>query len=136
MQISARADYAVRALIELAVDSGRPLNCEAVAAAQAVPFRFLKSVFGDLRRAGLVRSQRGCVGGYWIGRDPAAITVADVMTAVDGEFLTLRGEGLAGLGYPGAAAGLPDVWRAAEAAARTVLAATTIAALAGLAVPA
>ncbi len=130
MQISAKADYAVRALVELAADSGRPLTCEGIASAQDIPFRFLKSVFRDLRRAGLVRSQRGCEGGYWIGRDPAAISVAEVMTAVDGEFLTLRGASPETLRYPGAARGLPDLWHAAGAAARSVLDGTTIAALA------
>lgn len=130
MQISAKADYAVRALVELAADSGRPLTCEGIASAQDIPFRFLKSVFRDLRRAGLVRSQRGCEGGYWIGRDPAAISVAEVMTAVDGEFLTLRGASPDTLRYPGAARGLPDLWHAAGAAARSVLDETTIAALA------
>ncbi|MEU3186148.1 Rrf2 family transcriptional regulator [Streptomyces sp. NPDC006923] len=130
MQISAKADYAVRALVELAADSGRPLTCEGIASSQDIPFRFLKSVFRDLRQAGLVRSQRGCEGGYWIGRDATAISVADVMTAVDGEFLTLRGERPDTLRYPGAAQGLPDLWRAVEAAAQAVLGRTTIAALA------
>ncbi|RDG35967.1 RrF2 family transcriptional regulator [Streptomyces corynorhini] len=130
MQISAKADYAVRALVELAADSGRPLTCESIASSQDIPFRFLKSVFRALRQAGLVRSQRGCEGGYWIGRDPATISVAEVMTAVDGEFLTLRGERPEALGYPGAAGRLPDLWREVEAAARSVLGAASIAELA------
>ncbi|MFE7566292.1 RrF2 family transcriptional regulator [Streptomyces sp. NPDC057539] len=130
MQISAKADYAVRSLVELAADSGRPLTCEGIASSQEIPFRFLKSVFRELRQAGLVRSQRGCEGGYWIGRDPAAISVAEVMTAVDGEFLTLRGARPDTLAYPGAAQGLPDLWRAVEAAAQAVLGRTTIAELA------
>jgi Rrf2 family protein len=130
MQISAKADYAVRALVELAADSDRPLTCEAIASAQDIPFRFLKSVFRDLRRAGLVRSQRGCEGGYWIGRDADTITVAEVMTAVDGEFLTLRGVRPDSLDYPGAAQGLPELWRSVEAAAHGVLGGTTVAALA------
>ncbi len=127
MQISAKTDYATRALAELAADRGRPLTCEAIAQTQAIPFRFLKSVFRDLRAAGLVRSQRGCEGGYWLGRDPELITLAEVMTAVDGEFLTLRGEPLAGLDYPAAARALPGVWRSVEEAARAVLGRTTLA---------
>ncbi|MER5182494.1 Rrf2 family transcriptional regulator [Streptomyces sp. NPDC002896] len=126
MQISARADYAVRALVELAADSTRPLTCESIASAQDIPFRFLKSVFRDLRSAGLVRSQRGCEGGYWLGRDAGTITVAEVMTAVDGEFFTVRGERPEVLGYPGAASGLPGLWRGVESAARALLARTTI----------
>jgi Rrf2 family protein len=130
MQISAKADYAVRALVELAADSARPLTCESIASAQDIPFRFLKSVFRDLRSAGLVRSQRGCEGGYWLGRDAATITVADVMTAVDGEFFTVRGERPEVLGYPGAASGLPGLWRGVESAAQALLARTTIGGLA------
>lgn len=131
MHISAKADYAVRALLELASDSSRPQTCEGIAEAQQIPFRFLKSVFRDLRRAGLVRSQRGCEGGYWLGRDAAAITVAEVMRAVDGEFLTLRGETLDEVSYPGAARRLPETWRAVGAAAEGVLGALTLAGLAG-----
>lgn len=130
MHISAKADYAVRALVELAADSARPQTCEGIATAQEIPFRFLKSVFRDLRSAGLVRSQRGCEGGYWLGREPAAITVAEVMTAVDGDFFTLRGKPLAQLAYPGSARRLPDAWRALENAADAVLGALTLADLA------
>lgn len=131
MQISAKTDYAVRALVELAADSARPLTCEGIASAQDIPFRFLKSVFREMRQAGLVRSQRGCEGGYWIGRDADAITVAQVMTAVDGEFFTLRGERPDALDYGGAARMVPDLWRSVEAAAQAVLGRTTIAELAG-----
>ncbi|WP_409062967.1 RrF2 family transcriptional regulator [Streptomyces sp. SYP-A7185] len=130
MQISAKADYAVRALVELAADSARPLTCEAIASAQDIPFRFLKSVFRNMRSAGLVRSQRGCEGGYWIARDTHSITVGEVMTAVDGEFFTVRGERPEGLDYPAAASALPDLYRAAEAAARALLEGTSIGALA------
>ncbi|MFI6343912.1 RrF2 family transcriptional regulator [Streptomyces sp. NPDC050560] len=129
MQISAKADYAVRALLELARAPARPLTCEAIASSQEIPFRFLKSVVGELRRAGLVRSQRGCEGGYWLGRPAAEITLLDVVLAVDGEVLSLRGEPLAGLGYPGPAGGLPGVWRRIEADAKDVLGALTLAAL-------
>jgi Rrf2 family protein len=121
MHISAKADYATRALLELAREPGRPLTCEAIASAQQIPFRFLKSVVGELRRAGLVRSQRGCEGGYWLGRPAGEITLLDVVRAVDGDLITLRGEPLAGLAYPGPAAGLPGVWRRVEAEAEAIL---------------
>ncbi len=121
----------MRALLELASDSTQPQTCEGIAEAQQIPFRFLKSVFRDLRRADLVRSRRGCEGGYWLARDASAITVAEVMRAVDGAFLTLRGESLDDLAYPGAARRLPDTWRAVEAAADGVLATLTLAQLAG-----
>ncbi|MFJ4634657.1 RrF2 family transcriptional regulator [Streptomyces hygroscopicus] len=131
MQISAKADYAVRALAELAADASRPLTCEAIATSQGIPFRFLKAVFRDLRQAGLVRSQRGCEGGYWLARDPAETTLADIVLAVDGAFLTLRGERLNGLGYHGPAAGLPGVWRGVEDHVRRVLTTTALSDLVG-----
>ncbi|WP_399880811.1 RrF2 family transcriptional regulator [Streptomyces sp. BBFR51] len=129
MHISAKADYATRALLELAREPARPLTCEAIASSQQIPFRFLKSVVGELRRAGLVRSQRGCEGGYWLGRPAGEITLLDVSRVVDGELLTLRGEALAALDYPGAASGLPGVWRRIEADAAAVLGAVTVASL-------
>ncbi|MFJ9083225.1 RrF2 family transcriptional regulator [Streptomyces sp. NPDC102384] len=129
MHISAKADYATRALLELARAPEQPLTCEAIADAQGIPFRFLKSVVGELRRAGLVRSQRGCVGGYWLGVPADAITLLDVTRAVDGELITLRGEPLSALGYSGAARGLPGVWRRIEADAAAVLGGVTVAAL-------
>ena len=129
MHISAKADYAVRALLELARDTARPLTCESIASSQEIPFRFLKSVVGDLRRAGLVRSQRGCEGGYWLGRPADEISLLEVALAVDGELMTLRGEVLTGVAYPGPAAGLPDLWREIEANARQLLARTTVGSL-------
>lgn len=129
MHISAKADYAARALVELARDTARPLTCESIASSQEIPFRFLKSVVGDLRRAGLVRSQRGCEGGYWLGRPAEEISLLDVMRAVDGGLMTLRGEPLAQLDYPAPAQGLPDVWRAVEDSAAEILGRVTISAL-------
>ncbi|MER6146447.1 Rrf2 family transcriptional regulator [Streptomyces sparsogenes] len=129
MHISAKADYATRALLELARQPARPLTCEAIASSQRIPFRFLKSVVGELRRAGLVRSQRGCEGGYWLGRPAEEITLLDIARAVDGELITLRGEPLTGLAYPGPAVGLPGVWRRIEAEAAALLGATTLTAL-------
>ncbi|MET4924280.1 Rrf2 family transcriptional regulator [Streptomyces sp. PSRA5] len=129
MHISAKADYATRALMELACEPARPLTCEAIASSQKIPFRFLKSVVGELRRAGLVRSQRGCEGGYWLGRPAEDITLLDVVRAVDGEVLTLRGESPAGLDYPGPAGALPEVWRQIEAQAVAVLGGRTLASL-------
>ncbi|QMU77384.1 Rrf2 family transcriptional regulator [Streptacidiphilus sp. PB12-B1b] len=131
MHISAKADYAVRALLELALDTARPLTCEGIASSQEIPFRFLKAVVGDLRRAGLVRSQRGCEGGYWLGRPAEEISLLDVALAVDGELMTLRGETPAGLAYPGPASGLPGIWRAVEAGARRIMEETSIASLLG-----
>lgn len=129
MHISAKADYATRALLELAREPARPLTCESIASSQGIPFRFLKSVVGELRKAGLVRSQRGCEGGYWLGRPADRITLLDVSRAIDGELLTLRGESVSGLAYPGAGAGLPEVWRRVEAAAAGILQGVTLTSL-------
>ncbi|MGC0379609.1 Rrf2 family protein [Streptomyces sp. SAI-229] len=129
MHISAKADYATRALLELAREPARPLTCEAIASSQRIPFRFLKSVVGELRKGGLVRSQRGCEGGYWLGRPAEDITLLDISRVVDGELITLRGESLATLDYPGAAAALPGVWRRIETDAAAVLGGVTVASL-------
>lgn len=111
MRISARTDYAIRALVELAVDVSRPLTCEGIADSQQIPYRFLKAVVRDLRLAGLVRSQRGCEGGYWLGRAAGEISVAEVMAAVDGELLTVNGETPETLAYPAPAESIDLLWR-------------------------
>jgi Rrf2 family protein len=127
VRISAKADYAIRALVELAADSHQPMTCEAIASAQDIPYRFLKAVVRDLRKAGLVRSQRGCEGGYWIGRDPGTIQLAEVVAAVDGELFTVHGESPSDLGYAAPAQRIPAVWRAIRARTEEILAGITVA---------
>jgi Rrf2 family protein len=122
MRISAKADYAIRALVELAAAGARPLACEGIAATQDIPYRFLKAVMRDLRRAGLVRSQRGCEGGYWLGRDASAISLADVVGAVDGDLLTVHGEDPTGASHT-----ISVVWRAIRARTEEILVGVTIA---------
>jgi Rrf2 family protein len=129
MRISARADYAIRVLLELAADTSRPITGEAVASTQDIPARFIKAVLRDLRQAGLVRSQRGCEGGYWLARDAAEITVRDAVVAVDGEFLSVRGEPRPALAYHGTAAGLTPFWSGVESGLAAILGAATIAGL-------
>jgi Rrf2 family protein len=129
MRISAKADYAIRVLLELAADLSRPTTCEAMASVQDIPPRFIKAVVGDLRRAGLVRSQRGCEGGYWLARDAATISVRDAVVAVDGGLLSIRGEPRAELSYHGTAEFLPPFWAELEAELDRVLNTTTIAQL-------
>ena len=84
MRITAKADYAVRAATELAAAEGRPLKGDAIAQTQGISVRFLENIMGELRQAGLVRSQRGSEGGYWLAKDPEDVTVADVIRAVEG----------------------------------------------------
>ncbi|HEX4791358.1 MAG TPA: Rrf2 family transcriptional regulator [Actinospica sp.] len=131
MRISARTDYALRVLVSLADAASRPLTCEGIAEQQGIPYRFLKSVVRDLRLAGLVRSQRGCEGGYWIGREAATISVADVVAAVDGDLLTVNGEVPDPAGYPAPAARLETLWRGLHAHLAELFGGVSIADLAG-----
>jgi Rrf2 family protein len=90
MRVSAKADYALRATIELAAaDDGR-VRGERIAQAQEIPLKFLENILGDLKHAGVVRSQRGAEGGYWLARPAEEITVADVVRAVDGPIAKVR----------------------------------------------
>jgi Rrf2 family protein len=127
VRISAKADYAIRALVELATDSRQPRTCEAIASSQDIPYRFLKAVVRDLRKAGLVRSQRGCEGGYWIGRDPGTIQLAEVVAAVDGVLFTVHGESPSDLAYAAPAQRVPTVWDAIRARTEEILGGVTVA---------
>ncbi len=131
MRISAKADYAVRAAVELAAAGDGPVKGERIAAAQSIPVNFLENILGELRASGLVRSQRGPEGGYWLTRDPAEITVADVMRAVEGPLATVRGDRPEDLAYNGAAAPLQRVWIALRTNLRGVLEHVTLADIAG-----
>jgi Rrf2 family protein len=126
VRVSARADYAVRALTELAARSGEPVTAESISRAQQVPLKFLLGILGELRRAGLVRSQRGPSGGYLLDHDPWTITVADVMRAVDGPLASVQDAKPEDVSYPGPAARLQDVWIAVRASLRAVLEEVTI----------
>jgi len=136
VRVSAKADYAIRAAIELAAagDDG-PVKGERIAQAQEIPFKFLENILGDLRHHGLVRSQRGAEGGYWLARPAAEITVADVIRAVDGPLANVRGVRPEEIEYAGSAARLQDVWVAVRASLRSVLEEVTLADLAGAKLP-
>jgi Rrf2 family protein len=127
MRISARADYAVRAAVELAAAGEGPTKGEAIAQAQSIPLKFLENILGDLRHAGLVRSQRGADGGYWLAKPAAEITVADVIRAVEGPLASVRGGPPEDVAYQGAAVPLVQVWIAVRASLRTVVERVTLA---------
>ncbi len=128
MRVSAKADYAVRAAIELAVAAGEgPVKGERIATAQAIPPKFLENILLDLRHAGLVSSQRGTEGGYWLARAPEEITVADVIRAVEGPIASVRGMRPDELAYTGSAEPLRDVWLELRTALRGVLEHVTLA---------
>ncbi|HEX9995263.1 MAG TPA: Rrf2 family transcriptional regulator [Acidimicrobiales bacterium] len=111
MRVTARVDYAVRAMAELAAaEPGRPVKAERLAAAQGVPPRFLENLMGALRHGGLVVSQRGADGGYALARPASAIVLADVIQVIEGPIADVRGVDPSLLTYGGAAASLADVW--------------------------
>ncbi len=127
MEISARADYAVRALAELAGAGGGPLTVADVAAAQNIPTRFLQNILLQLRQRSLVLSQRGAEGGYRLARPAAEISLADVLRAVDGPLAAVRGERPESVHYDGSAAPLAEVWLALRVSMRQVLEEVTLA---------
>jgi Rrf2 family protein len=131
MHLSARSDYAVRAMVELATASPRSLKREHVAAAQLIPIRFLGNILQQLKAAGLVYTHRGSEGGYWLARPADSITLAEIIRAVDGPLAHVRGEPPESLHYSGSAAPLRDVWIAVRASLRGVLDHVTLADVAG-----
>ena len=127
MRVSAKADYAVRASVELAGAESPPVKGEAIAQAQDIPLKFLENILGELKHAGLVRSQRGAEGGYWLARAPDEITIADVIRAVEGPLATVRGAAPETLKYGGKAQPLGQLWVAVRANLRAVLETVTLA---------
>ena len=125
--MTASVDYAVRAVLELAARPGERVKGDAIAAAQGLSFRFVERLLADLRRAGIVASQRGHEGGYWLARPAAAITVADVIRAVEGPLANVRGSRPETVEYAGPAGRLQDVWVALRANMRAVLEELTLA---------
>jgi Rrf2 family protein len=128
MRISAKADYAVRAAIELAAAGDqRPVRAEQVATAQGIPLNFLENILGELRHAGIVRSQRGPEGGFRLAKPPDQVTIADVIRAVEGPLATVRGGPPEDSSYPGSASELPRVWIAVRKSLRSVVENVTVA---------
>jgi len=135
VRISAKADYAVRAAVELAVAGEGPVKGERISQAQAIPLKFLENILGELKHAGLLRSQRGTEGGYWLARPAAEITIADVIRAVEGPLASVRGEPPESLSYSGAAKPLGKLWIAVRASLREVLEHVTLADIANNSLP-
>jgi Rrf2 family protein len=127
VRVSAKVDYAVRALTELAAAGEGPVKGQDIALRQGVSVNFLENILSDLRRAGIVGSQRGSVGGYWLAVPADTITIADVIRTVEGPLADVRGETLEDLDYAGPAEALREVWVATRASLRSVLEAVTIA---------
>lgn len=127
MRVTAKAEYAVRAVMELAAGGGGPVKRDRIVAAQAIPPKFLENILSELRHAGLVESQRGSEGGYWLAQKPEEITVADVMRAVEGPLASVRSSRPETLEYEGLAEPLQYVWVALRSTIRSVLDKVTIA---------
>ncbi|HUY71772.1 MAG TPA: Rrf2 family transcriptional regulator [Gaiellaceae bacterium] len=127
MRVSAKADYAVRAMVELAAAGEGPIKAERISQGQEIPIKFLENIMSDLRNAGLVRSQRGIDGGYWLARPAAEIDLAQVIRAVDGPLANVRGHRSEEVSYAGSAEPLREVWVAVRASLRRVLEAVTLA---------
>jgi Rrf2 family protein len=126
MRLSARADYALRAAVELAAADGGHVTAEQLARAQHIPGKFLEAILTQLRRAGLVRSQRGPEGGFWLAKPAADIALADIIRAIDGQLVGVRGERPENIGYIGAAGPLQNVWIALRANERAILEEVTL----------
>ncbi|HKY25646.1 MAG TPA: Rrf2 family transcriptional regulator [Gaiella sp.] len=128
MRVSAKVDYALRAMLELA-SAGGLVKGEQLSNAQTIPRKFLESILVELRHAELVSSQRGVEGGYALARPAEEISVADVIRAVEGPIATVRGARPEDVEYVGAAAGLQPLWLDLRTAMRDVLERTTLAEL-------
>ncbi len=138
MRISAKADYAVRAAVELAAaaDEEKPVKAERIATVQGIPLNFLENILSQLRQAGIVRSQRGAEGGFKLAKQASQVTVADVIRAVDGPLASVRGGPPEEAAYDGAAEALPRVWIAVRANLRAVVEHVTLADVAAGRIPA
>jgi len=130
VHVTAKADYAVRAALVLAEADGELVKADVVAEAQDIPRHFLDNILNDLRRAGIVATQRGAEGGSRLARPAKDITVADVMRAIGGPLAAVRDVRPEALAYDGPAERLPEVWIAVRASLRNVLEHVTLADLA------
>ena len=127
MRVSAKADYALRALIELAGrKSGEAVSAEELGRLQEIPHGFLQAILADMRRAGVVLSQRGQAGGWRLARHAEQITLADVIRAVDGPLVSVHGLRPESVTYNDTASVLQHVWIAARSSLREVLESVTI----------
>jgi Rrf2 family protein len=131
VKVTAKADYAVRAMLELATVDDGLVKGERISRAQSIPLKFLENILIDLRHAGIVHAQRGAEGGYRLARPATEVTVGDVIRAVEGPLASVRGEPPESVSYEGAAENLQTVWVAVRASLRIVLDDVTLAEVVG-----
>lgn len=127
VRVTAKVDYAVRAVLELAIAPEGPVKGERIAQAQGIPVKFLENILIDLRHAGIVRAQRGAEGGYWLAKAPSQVTLGEVIRAVEGPIASVRGEPPEEMAYSGSAEHLQTVWIAVRASLRAVVDELTLA---------
>ncbi len=127
MKVTAKAEYAVRAMLELATSDGGLTKGEQIARSQSIPLKFLENILVDLRHADMVHAQRGAEGGYRLARGADTITVGEVIRAVEGPLASVRGEPPERMAYQGSAEHLQEVWIAVRASLRSVLDDVTLA---------
>lgn len=130
MRVPAKVDYAMRSLLQLTTDDGKVIStfvkAETISEAEDIPLKFLEGILRQLRLSGMVEAQRGSSGGYRLERDPADISVADVIRAIDGPLAEVRGSKPENLLYEGPSENLGEVWIALRGAMREVLEKTTL----------
>jgi Rrf2 family protein len=129
VQISAKTDYAIRALLNLAAREPELVKVDTIVREQGLPRKFVEAILGELRRAQIVRSQRGADGGYALARPAGEITLGSVIRAVDGPLAEVRGLRPHETTYAGVAQHLPEVWVAVRSSLRRVLDEITLAQL-------
>lgn len=121
MRVSAKSDYALRALIEMATRTdGRAVSAEEIGRLQEIPHGFLQAILADLRRASIVVAQRGQSGGWRMARPASEVSVADVIRAVDGPLVSVYGLRPEAVTYNDSAKVLQHVWIAARRSLRDV----------------
>jgi len=127
MRVSAKADYAVRAAAELAAEQDGPIKGERLAELQDIPLQFLEHILLELKHHGIVRARRGAKGGYWLAKPADAVTIADIVRAVEGPIAHVQSAPPESIEYRGHAAHLQEVWIAVRANLRAVLEHVTLA---------
>ncbi len=128
MHVTAKADYAVRAVVELAGSAqDSPRKVDELAQAQSIPVSFLENILTQLRSSGIVRSQRGPEGGYWLAQPADEVNLAQIIRAVEGPLVGVRGQRPEEVAYAGSAESLQQVWVALRANLRKVLEQVTVA---------
>jgi Rrf2 family protein len=130
VRVTAKVDYAVRAAVVLAraaTEGTEPVKGDRIREEQQIPLKFCENILGELRHEGIVRSQRGADGGYWLARPADTVTIADIIRAVEGPLANVRGDRPEQLDYPEGTGSLQRMWIATRASLRSVLESVTLA---------